>query len=144
MRNSKIFVTVDAVIFKKTQNKILLLLIQRKNAPFQNSWALPGGFVDENEDIDLAVSRELFEETQIELSSLEQLKAFGKPFRDPRFHVVSVAYYGFVPEDVEANAADDAEAAAWFSIKELPELAFDHLEIIKFALTKIDKNEISH
>jgi len=144
MRNSKIYVTVDAIIFKKTQNKILLLLIQRKNPPFKNTWALPGGFVDENEDIDTAVLRELFEETQINLKSLEQLKAFGKPFRDPRFHVVSVAYYGFVSEEVEASAADDAKAVAWFSIKELPELAFDHLEIINFALNKIDTNEISY
>ena len=70
MRNSKIFVTVDALIFKKTQFKTLLLLIQRKNPPFQNSWALPGGFVNENEDIDRAVLRELYEETQIKLNSL--------------------------------------------------------------------------
>ena len=138
MRNSKIFVTVDALIFKKNQFKTLLLLIQRKNPPFQNSWALPGGFVNENEDIDRAVLRELYEETQIKLNSLEQLKTFGKPFRDPRSHVVSIAYYGFVLEEVEAKAADDAKAVAWFSTTELPELAFDHIEIINFALNKIE------
>jgi 8-oxo-dGTP diphosphatase len=132
-----IFVTVDALIFKIIDENFYLLLIQRKKEPFQNSWALPGGFVNENEDIDDAVKRELFEETHIEIDHLTQLKAFGKPFRDPRNHVVSVAYFGFVNQTVTAIADDDAKAAAWFSVKDLPNLAFDHLEIINFALTKI-------
>ena len=63
---------------------------------------------------------------------------FCKPFRDTRSHVVSIAYYGFVLEEVEAKAADDAKAVAWFSTTELPELAFDHIEIINFALNKIE------
>jgi 8-oxo-dGTP diphosphatase len=138
MRVSKTFLTVDAVVFKTIHNILHLLLIKRKNEPFQNTWALPGGFVDEHEDIDVAVKRELFEETQIKIESVIQLKAFGKPFRDPRHHVVSVAYYGFVAENSEAIASDDAKEAKWFSVNDLPKLAFDHDEIINFALQKIE------
>lgn len=137
MRISKIFVTVDALIFKNIENQIYLLLIKRKNNPFMDYWAIPGGFVDENEDLETAAIRELFEETQIKIQNLEQLKAFGKPNRDPRSHVVSVAFFGFVNNNIQATAADDAKEAKWFSVKDLPNLAFDHQEIINFALTKI-------
>ena len=95
MRTSKIFVTVDAVIVKKSADN-QLLLIKRKNEPFQSCWALPGGFVDENEDLEVAAKRELEEETQIKIDSLQQFGAFGKPFRDPRGHMISVAYFGEV------------------------------------------------
>ena len=137
MRNSKIFVTVDSLIFKQKNNDFSLLLIKRKNNPFKDYWALPGGFVDENEDLEQAAIRELFEETQIKVDCLEQLKAFGAPYRDPRSHVISIAFFGFVNQDVAAIAADDAKEAKWFSVKDLPKLAFDHLQIINFALTKI-------
>lgn len=136
MRNSNIFLTVDAVIVKKTPANDYLLLIKRNNEPFQNCWALPGGFVDLNEDLMAAAIRELYEETTISVTQLEQIGAFGKPFRDPRNHVVSVAYYGEVAEDTIAIAADDAREAKWFSIKALPKLAFDHEEIVNLALQK--------
>ncbi|EMY3484085.1 NUDIX hydrolase [Flavobacterium psychrophilum] len=133
MRISKIFVTVDAVIIRKsTDNQ--LLLIKRKNEPFQNCWALPGGFVDENEDLEVAAKRELEEETQIKIDSLQQFGTFGKPFRDPRGHMISVAYFGEVPENTIAIASDDAKEVAWFAVNELPNLAFDHQEIIEKAL----------
>ena len=132
MRTSKIFVTVDAVIVKKTTDN-QLLLIKRKNEPFQNCWALPGGFVEENEDLELAAKRELEEETQIKIDSLQQIGAFGKPFRDPRGHMISVAYFGEVSENTIAIASDDAKEVAWFPINELPNLAFDHQEIIEKA-----------
>ena len=137
MRVPTAFLTVDAVIFKKINNVNYILLIERKNEPYQNHWALPGGFVEENEDLLDAVKRELFEETNIAVNDLHQLGTFGKPFRDPRGHVVSVVYFGFVPENTIASAADDAKSAFWFSVNELPKMAFDHLEIINFALTKI-------
>ncbi|MET0945034.1 MAG: NUDIX hydrolase [Flavobacterium sp.] len=136
MRISKIFVTVDAIVLKITILGFFLLLIKRKNEPFKDLWALPGGFVDENEDLEKAAIRELEEETQIKVAVLEQIGAFGKPYRDPRGHTVSVAYFGFVPENTIAVAADDAKEAQWFSIHQLPELAFDHSEIIKTALKK--------
>lgn len=136
MRTSKIFVTVDAVIFKKTDSGYQILFIKRKNDPFKGKWALPGGFVDENEDLFDAANRELLEETGVKVVQLEQLAAFGKPGRDPRQHTVSIAYTGFADEDAKAIAADDADEAQWFSIDTLPELAFDHADIVKVALDK--------
>lgn len=137
MRTSKIFVTVDAVIFRNFGHENQLLLIKRRNDPFKGKWALPGGFVDENEDLEVAAIRELAEETSIQIDKVVQLKAFGKPGRDPRHHTVSVAFMAVIDGQSEAKAADDATDAQWFPINKLPELAFDHSEIISFALTKL-------
>lgn len=131
---SKIFVTVDVVLFKKYSNFLHILLIKRKNEPFRDYWALPGGFVDENEDLEVAAKRELNEETSIKVEDLNQIKAYGKPFRDPRSHMVTVAFQGEVGEDVIGKAADDAKELQWFRIDELPQLAFDHLDIVKDAI----------
>jgi 8-oxo-dGTP diphosphatase len=136
MRTSKIFVTVDAVIFRSRDNNPEILFIKRKNDPFKGLWALPGGFVDENENLPDAAKRELLEETGVVVSIIEQLGAFGKPGRDPRSHTVSIVFCGFVPENTEAVAADDAAEAKWFSVKKLPELAFDHADIVHLALQK--------
>lgn len=136
MRISKIFVTVDTVIIKKELSSIFLLLIKRKNEPFKDCWALPGGFVDENEDLEIAAKRELEEETQIKTTHLEQIGAFGKPFRDPRSHVISIAYFGIVDANAIAIASDDAKEVQWISINALPKLAFDHLDIVKAAIQK--------
>lgn len=125
---SKIFVTVDIIVFDFTQKNILL--IQRKNDPFKGMWALPGGFVDENEDLETAAHRELKEETSIEVEKLLQVMAFGKPGRDPRQHTVSIAFTGVAAENVVVQGADDAKEAKWFDRKNLPELAFDHAQII--------------
>lgn len=125
---SKIFVTVDIVVFDYTQENILL--IQRKNHPYKGMWALPGGFVDENEDLETAAHRELKEETSIEVEKLTQIKAFGKPGRDPRQHTVSIAFAGVAVRNARVQAADDAKDAKWFDRNNLPDLAFDHAEII--------------
>lgn len=140
---SKIFVTVDLVIVKKTTQENQLLLIKRKNEPFKGCWALPGGFVDEDEDLEQAAIRELFEETQVKVYNLEQIGAFGKPNRDPRGHMVSVAYFGTVPEEVIAIASDDAKEIGWFSLKKLPPLAFDHAEIISEGISRYLKNSLT-
>ncbi|RDI14314.1 NUDIX domain-containing protein [Flavobacterium sp. AG291] len=136
MRTSKIFVTVDAVVFRKSNAGNELLLIKRKKEPFKGKWALPGGFVDEGEDLAVAAKRELQEETGLVLDNLEQLGAFGKPGRDPRSHTVSIAYSGFAEADAQAIGADDADEAEWFAVSALPELAFDHADIIQLALEK--------
>lgn len=136
---SKIFVTVDVVLFRKCANILQLLLIKRKNEPFRDYWALPGGFVDENEDLVVAARRELVEETSIVYEDLVQIKAYGKPFRDPRSHMVTVAFYGEVGEDIVGKAADDAKELAWFNVDELPDLAFDHLDIITDAISIYQK-----
>ena len=125
---SKIFVTVDVVVFNKNKNEILL--IQRKNEPFKDYWALPGGFVDENEDIESAAKRELKEETNVVVSEIIQIGAFGKPGRDPRGHMISIAYKTILAENQNIKPLDDAKEVKWFKINNLPELAFDHDAII--------------
>jgi 8-oxo-dGTP diphosphatase len=133
--SQNIKVAVDAVVFGyNSKEGLSLLLIKRDVEPFKNSWALPGGLVLDDEPLEDAVQRELKEEAGININYLEQLYSFGKPGRDPRNRVVSVTYYGLVkPDGFELNASTDANDAAWFNIKKLPELAFDHLEIIGMA-----------
>jgi 8-oxo-dGTP diphosphatase len=129
---SKIFVTVDVLVINKKTNEILL--IKRLNEPFKDCWALPGGFVDENEDLEQAARRELFEETNVQTDKMIQIGAFGKPNRDPRGHMISIAYQTNLIENQIVKAKDDAKETKWFSINDLPDLAFDHLEIIKSIL----------
>lgn len=136
---SKIFVTVDVTLFRKNNSSYELLLIQRLNEPYKEYWALPGGFVDENEDLETAAKRELFEETDIKLFQVKQIKAYGNPDRDPRSHTISVAFFGEIDNLAEAKAKDDAKSVRWFPIDELPVLAFDHAEIIRDAVEKFIK-----
>ena len=136
MKRSQIYVTVDAVVLRRAAESYELLFIKRKNEPFKGKWALPGGFVEEHEDLRDAAARELQEETGLRVTALEQLGTFGKPHRDPRHHTVSVAYIAFVDANAEAIAADDAVEAKWFSVKNLPEMAFDHDDIVNLALQK--------
>ena len=128
--------TVDCVVFgaELHEDRLKVLLIERDVEPFRGSWALPGGFVREQETLDEAAARELGEEAGLEDIYLEQLYTFGAPERDPRGRVVSVAYYALVrPQDYRAVGATDARDAAWFGLKELPQLAFDHAEILVMA-----------
>ena len=111
-----------------------ILLIERKHDPFKGMWALPGGFVDENEDLNDAACRELKEETGIENIKIMQFGAFGKPGRDPRGHTVAIGFMAILPSTINVTAGDDAAQAMWFSVNKLPDLAFDHDEIIKKAL----------
>jgi len=122
--------TVDAVVFKKT-SALEVLLIQRGNEPFKNLWAFPGGFVDMDETVEMAVDRELQEETGIRDITLKQFKTFSAIDRDPRFRIVSVVFVGITKANMEPIAGDDAKNAKWFNINDLPELAFDHKEILK-------------
>lgn len=124
-------VTVDAVVFAYQKEDLQVLLIQRKNDPFKGKWALPGGFVEDDESLDAAVSRELEEETGIHTTDLAQLYTFGQPNRDPRGRAISVSYYTEVNKgDVNPQAASDAAETQWFSMNHLPELAFDHADIL--------------
>ena len=137
---SKIKVAVDAIVFGYSRiDAVSVLLIRRKYPPFQNEWALPGGFVLENESLEEAVNRELLEETGIKVNYLEQLYSFGEPARDPRQRVISIAYFALVKSSMFARlkASTDAEEAAWFSIHGLPALAFDHKEILKKAIERV-------
>ncbi len=139
-KSSDIKVTVDAIVFGYSKKDgVSILLIQRKYDPFKNSWAIPGGFVLEEESLEQAVRRELEEETGIEVNYLEQLYTFGEPQRDPRQRIVSVAYFGLVKTThyQELKASTDAENAKWFSIKKIPSLAFDHKQIVAVALERL-------
>jgi 8-oxo-dGTP diphosphatase len=118
--------TVDLVIATR-EARPRVLLIRRQKAPFAGSWALPGGFVDENERLADAARRELLEETGVNVADLEQLYTAGDPGRDPRGWVVSVAYLAQVdPAALKPVAADDADEVGWFLLDELPPLGFDH------------------
>ena len=131
-------VAVDIVLFGYAGQQLHLLLIRRKYAPFADGWALPGGFVLEDEDLDAAVARELREEAGVADVYLEQLYTFGAVARDPRRRVVSVAYYGLVkPEKFELSATADSLEARWFRLAGLPALAFDHAEIIAVAQQRL-------
>ena len=127
-------VTADIVVFTIRDDQLKLLLIRRAFAPHNGKWALPGGFVDIDEGLDEAASRELKEETGVSDVYLEQLYTFGKPKRDPRERVITVAYYALIPSDkMQLQAATDAEAVGWFGMDELPKLAFDHADIVTMA-----------
>jgi len=123
-------VTVDCVLAYQNSNAIYVLLIQRGREPFKGMWALPGGFVDLNEDLPHAAKRELLEETGIVCDQLMQFAAYGSPGRDPRGHTISVVFYSIVHSQINPNAGDDAVYAKWFNISELPEIAFDHKIIL--------------
>jgi 8-oxo-dGTP diphosphatase len=137
---SEIKVAVDAIVFGYSKSDaVSVLLIKRKYEPFKNCWAIPGGFVLENESLEEAVKRELQEETGISVNYLEQLYTFGEPNRDPRQRVISIAYFALVKSALfqELKASTDAEEAQWFPIGKLPTLAFDHKKILQIAIERI-------
>ena len=141
-------VSVDIVVFTIRDNQLKLLLIRRANSPHKGKWALPGGFVDITEGLDEAASRELQEETGVSSVYLEQLYTFGKPKRDPRERVITVAYYALIPSDkMQLQAATDAAAVGWFGMNELPKLVFDHADIVSMAhqrlVSKLDYSTLA-
>jgi 8-oxo-dGTP diphosphatase len=141
-------VTTDIVIFTIRQDELKVLLIKRALPPHKNQWALPGGFIKMEEGLEEGARRELEEETGVTGVYLEQLYTFGRPDRDPRERVITVAYYALIPSDeLEPKAASDAENVSWFGLKELPDLAFDHKEILKMAherlIAKLDYSTIA-
>jgi len=127
-------VTVDAVVFRIHASVLEVLLIQRKFPPFQAMWALPGGFLDMEETPEEAVYRELQEETGLTDIRLNQFHTFGAVNRDPRHRTITVAYYGILQKrNASVFSGDDASSVGWHPLNKLPELAFDHLDIISLA-----------
>jgi len=141
--NPNLRVTVDIVLFTIRERILQVLLIKRLAKPYANRYALPGGFVLEEESLDAAAARELREETGVNKVYVEQLYTFGDPKRDPRGRVITVAYYALVPHTQSLQAGTDASGAAWFSLTRLPSLAFDHRKIIEYAHTRI-RNKLDH
>jgi len=126
--------TVDCVVFGLDDEDLKVLLIERDIPPYEGKWALPGGFVRVGEDLEAAARRELQEEAGVSKVYLEQLYSYGAPKRDPREHVVTVAYYALVKlSDHQVRASTDARSVAWFSVDDLPKLAFDHDKIQRAA-----------
>jgi len=132
-------VTVDAVVFTFSGDEIKVLLINRKNEPFKGKWAVPGGFVDINEELEDAVARELAEETGLRGVQLEQMHTFGTVGRDPRGRQISIAFMGIATKGQDKiKAGDDAAKAQWFDIEDLPQdLAFDHDEMIRCGIERL-------
>jgi len=141
-------VTTDIVIFTIRDKQLKLLLIKRGGEPFKGKWALPGGFIKLDEDLESGARRELAEETGISGVYLEQLYTYGAVDRDPRERVITVAYYALIASDkIQIQAATDAEDVDWFSMDELPKLAFDHKKIVEMAhqrlVAKLDYSNIA-
>lgn len=131
-------VSADIAVFRKAGQSLEILLIQRKNPPFQGMWTLPGGFMEIDETLEATAARELEEETSLKNVELKQLKAFSQVDRDPRTRVVTVVFYGIVSlENSMATGGDDAEKAEWFQVNDLPHLGFDHSQIIRLLLDRI-------
>jgi len=131
--------TADVVLLALGEGDPRVLLVQRGNPPFRGMWAFPGGFVDVGEPPSDAAARELREETGIQDLHLEQLRAFGAPGRDPRGHVVTIAYLSVIAGHAMPllKPGSDAAKARWWSIRGLPALAFDHHEILTYALGRV-------
>lgn len=131
-------VTTDIVILTVMDGELKVLLIKRGTEPFKGQWALPGGFVKIDESVDNCAIRELREEAGISGVYLEQLYTFGRVDRDPRERVISVAFYALIPgKDLTLKAGTDATEAEWFSVDELPDLSFDHSEILDLARSRL-------
>jgi 8-oxo-dGTP diphosphatase len=123
--------TVDALVYVKENSGFFVLLIQRGIEPFKGKWALPGGFVNMDELLETACKRELEEETGLHVGKMTQFKTFDAINRDPRHRTISVVFSTQLSEKVNVSGGDDAAHAKWFSISDLPEMAFDHREILE-------------
>lgn len=129
-------VTADCVVItKEAEPKVLL--IQRGNEPYKGCWAFPGGFMNMDETTEQCAIRELEEETGLKIDEVKQIGAYSRVDRDPRGRTITVAYLAFVDSPVEVNGQDDAAKAEWFALSNLPELAFDHEEIMEEAKKSI-------
>lgn len=145
MIDQSIKVAVDAIVFGYSENKLYVLLVQQKYGIIRDKWGLVGGFVKDNEGLSDAINRELMEEAGIKVSYLEQLYTFGDAVeRDPRFRVISVSYFALVDSSqFKLKAGSDAKKAQWFSINELPHLAYDHADILSVAIKRL-QNKLAY
>lgn len=136
--------TVDIVIFTVANGALQVLLVKRGVPPFEGQYAIPGGFLREEESLEAAALRELHEETGVRNVFLEQLYTFGEPKRDPRGRVITVAYYALIASDKYSLVAGaDAAEARWFSASDLPPLAFDHRSIFDYATDRL-RNKLEY
>ena len=131
-------VTADCIVITR-ESEPKVLLIQRGNPPFKGAWAFPGGFIDMDETTEQCAIRELEEETGLRVSNVHQIGAYSKVDRDPRGRTVTVAYLAIIDAPIAVIGQDDAAKAQWFPLSALPELAFDHDEIMRDAIKKYEE-----
>ena len=131
-------VTTDCVVFTKEEEP-KVLLIQRGNEPYKGCWAFPGGFMNMEETAEECAVRELKEETGLTVNQIQQIGAYSKVDRDPRGRTVSIAYLAIVDAPIAVSGMDDAAKAAWFPLSSLPDLAFDHKDIMADAIALFNK-----
>ncbi len=128
-------VTADIVALAgENRENLKILLIKRGRPPFNGMWALPGGFVDLDEELEETAARELEEETGLNKVSFKQIGAYGKVGRDPRHRTITIAYLAILNQEAKIKGGDDATEAKWFPVEGLPALAFDHDKIIEDGL----------
>jgi 8-oxo-dGTP diphosphatase len=138
-------VTVDIVLLRYASSEIEILLIRRKQAPFQSKWALPGGYLGMNERLSEAARRELFEETGVNIDFLFPFTYADQPDRDPRGRTISFIFGGILsPPFPKARAGDDAAGVAWYPLQNLPGLAFDHGDIIQSCRLRLERELHTH
>ncbi len=131
-------ITVDLVIFTVNEDQLKVLLLKRAEAPFSGHWSLPGGFLFAGESLEAAARRVLKEKTGVENVYLEQLYTFGKPDRDPRARVITVAYFALIPwSNLDQPESVKVADLKWSSVDEIPKLAFDHKEILQTAVQRL-------
>ncbi len=131
-------VTTDCVIFGFDEGELKILLIERGIEPYKGRWALPGGFIEIDEDAEMCARRKLLQETCLQNIYMEQLYTFSSVDRDPRYRVISIAYYALVNlSDYNAQAGTDTANIKWFPLSEVPELAFDHYQILQKAIERL-------
>jgi 8-oxo-dGTP diphosphatase len=131
-------VTVDLVIFTVNQNRLNALLVKRAGAPFNGYWSIPGGFLRTGESLEGAALRVMEEKTGVKDVYLEQLYTFGQPDRDPRARIITVTYFALISwQRLAQPESQQVTDVAWFSVDDLPLLAFDHREILTFAINRL-------
>lgn len=131
-------VTADCVVITK-EAEARVLLIERGGEPFKGCWALPGGFMNMDETTEQCAFRELEEETGMKIGEVHQIGAYSRVDRDPRGRTITVAYLAVVDAPIAVKGQDDAAKAQWFPLSALPELAFDHEEIMRDAIKKYEE-----
>jgi len=133
-------VTADCIVItKEAEPKVLL--IERGDEPFKRCWAFPGGFMNMDETTEQCAIRELEEETGLRVSEVHQIGAYSKVDRDPRGRTITVAYLTIIDEPIAVNGQDDAAKAQWFPLSVLPELAFDHYDIMQDAVKVFNRHK---
>lgn len=131
-------VTTDCVVFTQEEEP-KVLLIQRGNEPYKGCWAFPGGFMNMEETAEECAVRELKEETGLTVTRIQLIGAYSKVNRDPRGRTISIAYLAIVDAPTAVSGMDDAAKAAWFPLSSLPDLAFDHQDIMADAIALFNR-----